>query len=105
MNESCLLTAKETAAHLRVNLQTVYRWLKAGRLNGIKLGRSVRFHLAEIQRIESSGLRAESPENIKFSGNSAQVHRPRSSFSPIGRSRTVSRQIPKGVKPWHRVRE
>lgn len=45
-----VFTAAEAADHFRVSLDTVKRWLKAGRLKGAKVGRAWRISRKEIER-------------------------------------------------------
>ena len=52
-----LLTAKEVAAALRVDLSTVYRWVHTGTLNAVQFGPSgytVRIPSAELARLSAS---------------------------------------------------
>ena len=37
-----LLTTKEVAKKLKVNVMTVYRWIKTGKLGGYKIGKEFR---------------------------------------------------------------
>ncbi len=48
MAEHQLLTVEEAAAHLRVNPQTVYRLLRAGKLPGVRVGRQWRVRRADL---------------------------------------------------------
>jgi excisionase family DNA binding protein len=55
-----LLTVRETADRLRVNPETVRRWLRAGRLKGILMGGDrggYRIPASELERLTQSGLR------------------------------------------------
>lgn len=45
-----LLTVREVADTLKVNLMTVYRWIREGRIEQIKIGRSVRIDEKELER-------------------------------------------------------
>jgi excisionase family DNA binding protein len=52
-----VLTAKEVAAALRVDLSTVYRWVHTGTLNAVQFGPSgytVRIPAAELGRLSAS---------------------------------------------------
>ncbi|MBP7569191.1 MAG: response regulator [Acidobacteria bacterium] len=42
------LTTEEVLRYLNVNLRTVYRWLKAGRLPAIRVGRQWRFRQSDL---------------------------------------------------------
>ena len=43
-----VLTPEEAAAYLRVNPQTVYRLLRAGRCPGVKIGRQWRIRRSDL---------------------------------------------------------
>lgn len=43
-----LLTVAEVARWLRVNIRTIYRWVRAEQLPYIRLGRGLRFTRAEV---------------------------------------------------------
>ncbi|MGA2262343.1 MAG: DNA cytosine methyltransferase [Acidobacteriota bacterium] len=44
-----LLTLSEVCRSLRISRETAYRWLKAGRLHGVKVGRDWRFSPDQVQ--------------------------------------------------------
>lgn len=44
-----LLTLSEVCRTLRISRETAYRWLKAGRLHGVKVGRGWRFSSDQVQ--------------------------------------------------------
>ena len=44
-------TAEETAQFLRLNLRTIYRLVKTGKLPGRKIGRQWRFKSEEIEEL------------------------------------------------------
>ena len=48
MTDHRVLTPEEAAAYLRVNPQTVYRLLRAGRCPGVKVGRQGRIRQADL---------------------------------------------------------
>lgn len=50
-----LITTKQVQDLLQVDRITVYRMLKDGRLNGVKVGKQWRFHHAEIEKLLNSG--------------------------------------------------
>lgn len=61
-----LLTAPELAAYLKVELRTVYRYLKAGYLPAIRMGGRWRFRKEEIdqwllQRVQPEHLKRDQP--------------------------------------------
>jgi excisionase family DNA binding protein len=59
-----LLTAEEACTRLKVHLQTLYRWSARGLIPRVKLGRSVRFRLEDIEMIEKNGISAEAANNF-----------------------------------------
>lgn len=50
MADNSFFTAKEVADTLRVNVMTIYRYIKAGRLQAHKIGKDFRIEKAELQR-------------------------------------------------------
>ncbi len=67
MAEHQLLTVEEAAAHLRLNPQTVYRLLRAGKLPGVKVGRQWRVRLVDLE----AHLTAPSPKHSHSSNEAA----------------------------------
>jgi excisionase family DNA binding protein len=49
LNEK-ILTVPQVAEYLQMAESTVYGWVQQGKLRGIKLGRSVRIKLSDLQR-------------------------------------------------------
>lgn len=47
-------TAKELADLLSLNVMTIYRYIKAGRLNAHKIGKEFRINHAEFERFMKS---------------------------------------------------
>ena len=47
-----LLTLQETADLFRVTSRTIRRWIKNGKINQIKFGRTIRISQEEINRIK-----------------------------------------------------
>lgn len=45
-----LLTAEEAAAILRISTKTLYRLRDAGKLNAVKIGRSLRYRESDLKR-------------------------------------------------------
>lgn len=43
-------TAKELAKELRVNIMTIYRYIKAGKIKAYKIGKEFRIDKKEFQR-------------------------------------------------------
>lgn len=50
MAEKEFYTAEELAGKLRVNIMTIYRYIKAGKLKAHKLGKEFRIPKAEFDR-------------------------------------------------------
>jgi excisionase family DNA binding protein len=46
--EAELLTPAEVARELRVHRRTVYRWIKAGQLRTVKVGRLLRIYRGDV---------------------------------------------------------
>ncbi|MEM4326400.1 MAG: helix-turn-helix domain-containing protein [Candidatus Pacearchaeota archaeon] len=49
MENSEFYTAKELAKKLRVNIMTIYRYIKAGKLKAYKIGKEFRIEKKEFQ--------------------------------------------------------
>jgi PTS system nitrogen regulatory IIA component len=45
-----LMTPNEVAKYLRLDVQTVYRWARAGIIPGVKMGFAMRFHKDDIEK-------------------------------------------------------
>jgi putative molybdopterin biosynthesis protein len=54
MNKQEFLTAEEVAEVLKVNIMTIYRYIKAGKLQAYKLGKNFRIDKKEFDRFLSS---------------------------------------------------
>jgi excisionase family DNA binding protein len=52
--ESGLLTVKEAASFLAVSTSTLYGWVHQRRIPFVKVGRALRFELAELQKFIQS---------------------------------------------------
>jgi excisionase family DNA binding protein len=50
MDKEEFYTAKELATKLRVNIMTIYRYIKAGRLKAHKIGKDFRIEKDEFDR-------------------------------------------------------
>ena len=48
MKEEAFLTTEEVLEYLQVNLRTVYRLIKAGKIQAVRVGRQWRFRKADI---------------------------------------------------------
>lgn len=50
MRQDKFYTAKELADTLKVNIMTIYRYIKAGRLKAYKIGKDFRIEKAEFEK-------------------------------------------------------
>ena len=55
MSEVWFLTVKEVAAMLRVSEMTIYRLVKSGELESVKVGRSIRIYEHSIAKYLGAG--------------------------------------------------
>jgi excisionase family DNA binding protein len=53
-----ILTVREVAEYLKLSRTTIWRWVKEGKLQAFKLGRSWRVRRSELERITGQGLRS-----------------------------------------------
>jgi excisionase family DNA binding protein len=49
--EEQILTVQETAAYLKVDADTIRRWLRGGQLPGRKFGRSWRIRKSDVDKL------------------------------------------------------
>lgn len=54
MEKQEFLTAEEVAEMLKVNIMTIYRYIKAGKIQAYKLGKNFRIEKKEFERFLSS---------------------------------------------------
>ena len=60
--EDVFLTTEEVLEYLQVNLRTVYRLIKAGKIPAVRVGRQWRFRKADIDRwLEGQQARTPGP--------------------------------------------
>ncbi len=64
--DNTLLTAKQTQELLKVDRTTIYRMLKDGRLNGVKVGQQWRFYTSEVNDL-LAGVRRSSENEVPVS--------------------------------------
>ncbi len=50
-----MLTIHEAAAELRIHVETLRRWIRAGRLRAVKVGVKILVPRSEVERILSEG--------------------------------------------------
>ncbi|MBM3772200.1 MAG: response regulator [Acidimicrobiia bacterium] len=83
MIDETFLTTEEVLEYLQVNLRTVYRLIKAGKIPAVRVGRQWRFRKRDIdawvdsQRARGSAMRAPSTAAAPPSKPSAATERPR----------------------------
>lgn len=53
--ETRLITVKEAAHRLSLSGDTIRKWLRSGRLKGVKVSRVWRVYEEDVQKIESEG--------------------------------------------------
>ena len=63
--ESPLYTIRQASHLLNVSSSTIRAWLREGRLRRIKLGKAVRLHPSEVDRLLAWGL---APTNTRSKG-------------------------------------
>lgn len=51
-----MLTIEDIARELRLNKMTIFRYLKSGKITGVKIGGSWRFNKEELDRIKKEGI-------------------------------------------------
>lgn len=72
MNDEVFLTTEQVLEYLQVNLRTVYRLIKAGKLPAVRVGRQWRFRKSDVDR----WLNRESPAETLPSGGTAPSKQP-----------------------------
>jgi len=48
-------TPKEISAKLKLNIRTIYKWIREGRINAVKLGDVWRISESELNRLLAGG--------------------------------------------------
>ena len=81
MNDDGFLTTGEVLEYLQVNLRTVYRLIKAGKIPAVRVGRQWRFRKRDID----AWLETQRPRNIRPGSDAA----PRVSAPAAGRPRIL----------------
>lgn len=78
MKDDVFLTTEEVLEYLQVNLRTVYRLIKAGKIPAVRVGRQWRFRKTDIDEwLESQRPRAVRPPATGASRHAGPVGRPR----------------------------
>ena len=80
MKDDVFLTTEEVLEYLQVNLRTVYRLIKAGKIPAVRVGRQWRFRKTDID----AWLESQRPRASRPSSSSAARHAP-----PVGRPRVL----------------
>ena len=81
MNDDSFLTTEEVLEYLQVNLRTVYRLIKAGKLPAVRVGRQWRFRKRDID----GWLETQRPRSVRSAGGA----QPRVNVPPAGRPRVL----------------
>src|SRR6186713_3114128 len=74
-HDDIFLTTEEVLEYLQVNLRTVYRLIKAGKIPAVRVGRQWRFRKRDIdawldsQRPHPQGIPAYTPADAKKAGH------------------------------------
>lgn len=77
-NDEVFLTTEEVLEYLQVNLRTVYRLIKAGKIPAVRVGRQWRFRKRDIDAwLDSQRPRADRPEPAVAPRPAARAGRPR----------------------------
>ena len=56
MTEERFLSVKEVSKIFSLSTRTVWRWIADGKLDAIKIGRSVRIPTSEVERLKKGGF-------------------------------------------------
>jgi excisionase family DNA binding protein len=73
-NDEVFLTTEEVLEYLQVNLRTVYRLIKAGKIPAVRVGRQWRFRKRDIDAwLDSQRSRNETPAQTAGAPGQAQV--------------------------------
>lgn len=81
MRDESFLTTEEVLEYLNVNLRTIYRLIKAGKIPAVRVGRQWRFKRADID----AWLESQRPRTARQATSSA-IARPQ---PPVGRARIL----------------
>ncbi|MGE4055172.1 MAG: response regulator [Vicinamibacterales bacterium] len=73
MIDETFLTTEEVLEYLQVNLRTVYRLIKAGKIPAVRVGRQWRFRKRDIDAwLDSQRPRASGPQAVAMAGASVR---------------------------------
>jgi excisionase family DNA binding protein len=77
MIDEAFLTTEEVLEYLQVNLRTVYRLIKAGKIPAVRVGRQWRFRKSDIDAwLDSQGIRGAARSAAPTPARSAPAHGP-----------------------------
>src|SRR3954463_1098035 len=79
MMDESFLTTEEVLDYLQVNLRTVYRLIKAGKIPAVRVGRQWRFRKRDID----AWLESQRPRAVRTAPS------PRNATPPAGRARVL----------------
>jgi excisionase family DNA binding protein len=80
MKDDVFLTTEEVLEYLQVNLRTVYRLIKAGKIPAVRVGRQWRFRKGDID----AWLESQRPRTSRTASSTTTRHTP-----PVGRARIL----------------
>ena len=80
MKDDVFLTTEEVLEYLQVNLRTVYRLIKAGKIPAVRVGRQWRFRKGDID----AWLESQRPRTPRAGSSTTARHTP-----PVGRPRIL----------------
>src|SRR5512141_2417659 len=81
MIDESFLTTEEVLEYLQVNLRTVYRLIKAGKIPAVRVGRQWRFRKRDID----AWLESQRPRGVR----AAAAPAPRAAAQPAGHPRVL----------------
>jgi excisionase family DNA binding protein len=96
MSDEGFLTTEEVLDYLQVNLRTIYRLIKAGKLPAVRVGRQWRFRKRDID----AWLESQRPRGTRAAGGAA----PRPAPTAAGRPRVLVDLAPDGRTALERLR-
>ncbi len=83
MKDEAFLTTEEVLEYLQVNLRTVYRLIKAGKIPAVRVGRQWRFRKSDIDDWLLSQSQGQAAADVRISDSEAAQP------APTGRPRVL----------------
>ena len=83
MNDDHYLTTDELLDYLHINLRTIYRLIKAGKIPAVRVGRQWRFRKRDID----AWLESQRPRNIRPVPTAARIPAPATARPRVHRPR------------------